>query len=204
MEFDLVRTDGFRGERAAVAGAYDKDTGDDVAGITHGRRDPDIAEVGGILERRVLGYGQTRGARDQLCVIDPASARRMLDRMMTSPTLRGGQLPVVGSRMHQHLACGRTGLAQRPPEHAHAARTVGVLIPVPGVCQRLHDIDTLKIGLEFIGEDAGQHGTHALPHLAATDGDENGTARIHRDEQTWRQHDRGRGLTGPGPEAENE
>ena len=26
MEFDLVRTDGFRGERAAVAGVYDKDT----------------------------------------------------------------------------------------------------------------------------------------------------------------------------------
>jgi hypothetical protein len=79
--------------------------------------------------------------------------------------------PLVGARLHQHLAGGRARLAEHLDVVAHAAAPavalgardrVGVEL---GIGRSLVDADLVEIGVELVGDDRRHRRERALAHL---------------------------------------
>jgi hypothetical protein len=75
---------------------------------------------------------------------------------------------------HEHRLGGRAGPAERLEEVADRARTVGVLVAVTRVADRLLDGDPAPIGLQLVGGHLRQRRPDAGPHLGTVRDDEDG------------------------------
>jgi hypothetical protein len=120
-------------------------------------------------------------------------------------TRTGRNLPLLGSRGDQHLACCGGGFAQRPPGTDGAATAAGA--QANSFEARLHtrllDDYLLPVGFQFVSQHHGQKRADALSHLGANGPQPDDVVRADADEGVGSKLLRG-GFSGQGAGIEME
>jgi len=134
-------------------------------------RPADHPERLGILQRRILRQRQASRRRDELAITGLAAARLVKDAAVLRAALGCGDAPALRGGFDQSRARGGAGLAQGRPEGAdgvgiagglHSQQGVGIeLLVGRGVLEPHHPPSRV----ELLGEDHGNRGVGALPHL---------------------------------------
>ena len=135
-----------------------------------GRR-ADELEILGVLERHLLRHRQPRGLRRELAIAELAPAGRMDDHALLGPAVARRHAPLIRRGGDQHVAGGGAGAAQRLPEAANGGRAPRHLgadqgIGIELVVRRcMLELDRGELHLELLGDEHGDGGIGALPHL---------------------------------------
>src|ERR1700746_261033 len=82
-------------------------------------------------------------------------------------TLSGRHSPTLRSGPNEHDAGGSPGQAHNIKKASDGMGTVGVLIAVSRVTDRLIDFYALPVGIQFVGHDQGQSGSNYSSHFRA-------------------------------------
>ena len=131
----------------------------------------DVAELIRRLELGVLRHGQLGRLVDERAVGQPPARRLVNDRVRLRGHVVERHAPLVGARLHEHLARRRSHLAQHGDVIAHAAAAaIGLAVRYRirvelGIGGGLVDADLTQIRIELVGHD-GRHGRQrSLTHL---------------------------------------
>ena len=149
----------------------------------------DEPELRRILEPGCGGNRERARSGDEPAERQRASRRRVHHGAVARADLGFGHAPLRCSGAFQHLACGcASGTEHRVLSRADARGTVGVLVAVFWIADRLFEADRGPVGLELVGDHHAQRRAHALPHLGAVAG--HGDQAIFADAQVYRRLER--------------
>ena len=166
----------------------------DIARVDVGHGFADVAVLGFLLQRRVLGHRQHSGIGREFAVAQATAAGGVDDFVVGGGDALKLDFPSLGRSLAQHQPGGGPGGAQAFVVLRDAPRTVGVLIPVLDIAVGLDDLDTCPVGVQFIGDDLGQRRSDALTHFRAVDRHADRAVTVHRKEQAWLEGRRRRRL----------
>src|SRR5246127_6008226 len=99
-------------------------------------------------------------------------------------TLSGRDSPMLPSGPNEHDAVGSPGQAHNNKKASDGMGTVGVLIAVSRVTDRLIDFYALPVGIQFVGHDQGQSGSNYSSHFPATSENPDCCVRLDTHENT--------------------
>ncbi len=153
----------------------------------------DQLEIRRGLERRILRRRQRGGRLHKLAISRLPAARVVKDLAVLGPA--GGRIdaPLRRRGLHQHGAGGRAGDSHRLPERADGGRAAGRLkaekrVRVELVVGRRRDRShLLERRIKLLGEDHGESGVDALPHLDLRDCEGDFAVRIDAHESVRRE-----------------
>src|ERR1700746_3536466 len=91
----------------------------------------------------------------------------MNHRMKVRLTLTDRYSPTPRSGPNEHEAGGSAGQPHNIKKASHGMRTVGVLIAVSRVTDRLIDFYAPPVGIQFVGDHQGQSGSNYGSHFRA-------------------------------------
>src|SRR5215467_2386724 len=119
------------------------------------------------LEFFLLRHGELCSGGGQFAVGGFSCGLAVHDFVSAGGTFRLGYAPVLRCGAHQHESCRGAGLAQRFKRTTDGVRAIRVLIAVLFVTYCLYDFYAIPVGVEFVGNDAGQGGLAAAAHFRA-------------------------------------
>ncbi len=134
----------------------------------------DQREILGVLQLDVVGHRLLGGGLRELAEGGPL-AGLVGEHALLHLDLVGRHLPGVDGGLHEHGAGGGAGLAQLVPAVVHGGRAAGSLhaegeIGVElGVGRRELETHLRPVGVELLGDDGGEPGGVALPHVEVLD-----------------------------------
>src|SRR5579864_6316695 len=106
----------------------------------------------------------------------------MNHRMKVRLTLTGRYSPMLRSGPNEHEPGGSAGQAHNIKKASDGMRTVGVLIAVSRVTDRLIDFYALPVGIQFVGHDQGQGGSNYSSHFRAMRDNPDSSVRLDTNE----------------------
>ena len=143
----------------------------------------DEFELARLFQKDFARLWQARGLCGQFAVTRTSLARRVSHDTVLGTAFILFHFPILGSSTNQQCAPGRTGLTQRRPEGAHRGAATGELLAdkrvgVRLICWGHFHLDARPVTVEFLGEQHGDGGMHALPHFRAADPQRDGVVRV--------------------------
>ena len=124
-----------------------------------------------LLEWRIGWHGQGGGFVRELSVAEPPVGRCMNDVAALRLACGARHSPFERSSGDQHLAGLRASFAHGVPGGAYTGAASSALVAVQHAGAGLLNSNLLPVGFQFLGENHGQRGPDALPHLRARDHD---------------------------------
>src|ERR1700731_4728712 len=106
----------------------------------------------------------------------------MNHRMKVGLTLTGRYSPMLRSGPNEHEGGSSAGQAHNIKKASDGMRTVGVLIAVSRVTDRLIDFYALPVGIQFVGQDHRQGGSNDGSHFRAMSDNPDSSVRLDTDE----------------------
>ncbi len=146
-------------------------------------RCPDEGPLGRRLQLRRLRHFELRGCAGEFTVARVASGLRVAHDAELRVEFGDGHVPLRGRGGHQHLARGRTGLAEVVLRIADRAAPARRHLPVDAVATqvvvhaRVLGPHLVPVALEFLGDEHREAGEAALPQFGARDADDHGVVR---------------------------
>ncbi len=129
--------------------------------------------------QRLLGrHRQLRRRGHQCSVADLLPALRVNDLVVHGRALRRRHAPLRGRGGDQHRLRRGARHAERVVEVANRARSVRVLVAVPGVAHALLDADAAPGRVELVGRDQRERRPDARAHLRSVRDDEDGAVGL--------------------------
>ena len=143
--------------------------GADVRQVVAGSAFADVSPRALRLELQFffLGNGQLRRGRGQFSIAGFAIARPMNDHVQIGLALRYRHSPLLGRGLGQHQARRGSRLAHTVVKAANGMRSVGVLISVPRVTDRLFEFHPLPVRIQFVRQNERDRSAAAGTHLRA-------------------------------------
>src|ERR1700751_3361053 len=106
----------------------------------------------------------------------------MNHRMKVRLTLTDRYSPTLRSGPNDHEAGGGAGQPHNIKKASHGMRTVGILIAVSRVTDRLIDFYASPVGIQFVGNDQGQSGSDYSSHFRSMRDNPDSSVRLDTDE----------------------
>src|SRR5271156_2903084 len=82
-------------------------------------------------------------------------------------TLADGHSPLLSRGLNEHDPRGRAGQPHHIEKASDGMRTVSVLIAVPRIANRLINLHTLPVGIQFVSHHHGKSGANYRAHFRA-------------------------------------
>jgi len=97
------------------------------------------------------GNRQLRCGRGEFAIAKAPIGCRMHDSVQIGDALSGRNFPLLCRGLDEHEASGRTGLPHNFIEVANGMGAVSILVAIARIAESLLNLDSLPVGIEFIG-----------------------------------------------------
>ena len=143
-----------------------------------------MREFGDRPKRNIFrrGYLLLAGLERQLSEAKCTARGEMADRVISSNTVLGANVPPLGRSRDEHDARRSAHPAHVLVDATNAVRAVGVLVAVRLVTIGLHDLHACHLRAQFVGDQDRQRAPDALAHLRAVAHDGDRAVRPNMDE----------------------